>query len=187
MPYDSNRKSKQIRESRLELVAALHKKGYTYRMIREEVLRVTGAKTYSVSTVKSDIEYLLNEWRTNRIQDTGYLVQLELERIDDAIRELWDAWEKSKADRDVKSSKKKGALPGTYGGKVQIKEIEEAVKQTYGLGDPRYITEIRAQLAERRKLLGLYEPEKQDVRMLKVDITKEDIELFSSVFDKKYR
>ncbi len=29
--------------------------------------------------------------------------------------------------------------------------------------DPRYITEIRQQLAERRKLLGMYAPEKKDI------------------------
>lgn len=189
MPFDPNKKAKQIRESRLEKVAALLKNGYSYRAIREEVLKDPAVRSYSLSTVKADVELLLKQWRESRVNDTGLLVQLELERIDDAIRELWDAWEKSKSDRDLKSSKKKGLLgtPGALAGKVQVKEIEEAVKREYGLGDPRYITEIRAQLAERRKLLGLYEPEKQDVRMMKVDITKEDIELFSSVFDKKYR
>lgn len=31
------------------------------------------------------------------------------------------------------------------------------------LGDPSYIAEIRKQLEERRKLLGLYAPEKKDI------------------------
>ena len=31
------------------------------------------------------------------------------------------------------------------------------------LGDPSYIGEIRKQLEERRKLLGLYAPEKKDI------------------------
>lgn len=32
-----------------------------------------------------------------------------------------------------------------------------------GLGNPAYISEIRQQLQERRKLLGLYAPEKKDI------------------------
>lgn len=41
--------------------------------------------------------------------------------------------------------------------------MEEQRTNVVGLGNPAYISEIRQQLAERRKLLGLYAPEKKDI------------------------
>lgn len=168
---DPNRTAKQKREGRLEFVASLYKRGYSYRQIRQKAMDELGLKTYSLDTVTSDIELLKTEWRTHRIVDTNDAIQLELERIDDAIRELWDAWEKSKTDQDLKSSKKKGVgVPVSQSEtgaetmkKIQTKEYEESVKHEICYGDPRYIAEIRAQLVERRKLLGLYAPEKRQI------------------------
>lgn len=58
----------------------------------------------------------------------------------------------------------------------------EQSKKKFGIGDPRYIAEIRQQLIERRKLLGLYAPERRevkgDVTVLRspCDMTTEEIE-----------
>ena len=58
----------------------------------------------------------------------------------------------------------------------------EQSKKKFGIGDPRYIAEIRQQLVERRKLLGLYAPERRevkgDVTVLRspCDMTTEEIE-----------
>lgn len=42
-------------------------------------------------------------------------------------------------------------------------QTERTETEVTRLGDPSYIAEIRQQLAERRKLLGLYAPEKKDI------------------------
>lgn len=126
-----NDKAKRLREGRLEVVAQLYRRGYSLRHIQAEVTRRLDLASYSLATVHNDVKYLLSEWRENRIEDIDQTLQLELERIDEAVRELWEQWEQSKL-------------------------IDS-------LGDVSYITEIRRQLEERRKLLGLYAPEKKDI------------------------
>lgn len=129
-----NARRLQRKQARLEIVAPLYKKGYNYPEIRREVMSRLELETYSTSTLHKDIQTLLQEWREERIDDTDQLLTVELLRIDTACKELWEQWEFSKHDKS---------------------------KQTQG--DPRYITEIRAQLMERRKLLGLYAPNKTEL------------------------
>lgn len=164
------RRRRQAKEARLIIVSQLYKKGYTVRKIREEVMRRLALNTYSISTVQSDINTLLKEWREYRLTNTEDLVQLELARIDDTVRELWEQWEKSKEDYVKTHRKRKGAPvrnneqqdANTEGG-IRTFSIEENTTNVIGLGDPAYISEIRQQLMERRKLLGLYAPEKKDI------------------------
>ncbi len=79
-------------------------------------------------------------------------------------RELWDQWEKSKEDY-VKTMKKRKGIPhfGDEGGKSKTTQIENRESTVIGFGNVAYISEIRQQLQERRKLLGLYAPEKKEV------------------------
>lgn len=177
----------QIREARLEVVAELFKKGYTRRQIREEVMRRMGLPTYALSAVQKDVQRLLDEWRRNRLADTDTAIQLELERIDDALRELWAQWEKSKGDYTRVEKKQKGAPIGGSAKegedpKMRTFAVEKKSLNVVGLGDTSYMTEIRQQLIERRKLLGLYAPERRevkgDVTVLRspCDMTTEEIE-----------
>ena len=126
----NNPKREQAKEGRLEIVSKLYRRGYSLRKICSEVKEVLQLNTYSLSTAQSDVKTLLEEWRAARLENVDDLVQVELERIDEAVQELWQQWEVSK---------------------------------TYSAGAPSYIAEIRQQLAERRKLLGLYAAEKHEV------------------------
>jgi len=126
--------------------------------------------TYSTQTVHRDVQTLLKEWRDNRLEDMDDALQLELTRIDDTVRELWEQWEKSKEDYTRTQRKRKGA-PARSGnqdnnssdGGIRTFSVEEKTQQVIMLGNPAYIAEIRQQLAERRKLLGLYAAEKRNI------------------------
>jgi hypothetical protein len=166
---DAQQKTKrQIREGRLVIVASLYKKGWSVRKICERVKTDMQVSSCSPGTVHKDIQILLKEWRDARLSDMDDLLQLELERIDEAIMELWEAWERSKTDALQVSSKIKGV-----GSKSDIDAIEDEVKRQTSIekaekreaqcGDPRYISEIRQNLSERRKLLGLYAPDKKEI------------------------
>lgn len=163
---------KKIKEARLEIVAQMYKRGSTIRAIRAEVMRRLDLKTYSTQTVHKDVQTLLKEWRESRLSDMDDALQLELARIDDTVRELWEQWEKSKEDYTKTQRKRKGA-PARSGnqdnnngddGGIRTFSVEEQTEQVVRLGNPTYIAEIRQQLAERRKLLGLYAPEKRDIK-----------------------
>lgn len=161
---------KQKKIARLNIVSDLYKKGWSIRQIRAEVMARLDLPTLSTGTVKRDIDTLLEEWRDDRVKDTDALLELELARIDETCKELWEQWERSKEESEVKTTKRKGIprqqgdgqqQPG--GGQIHTLSLEEKKVSQQGLGDPRYISEIRAQLMERRRLLGLYAPEKQEI------------------------
>ena len=131
---------------------------------------MTGVQTCALpilQTVHKDVRTLLDEWRESRLDDLDDALELELQRIDDTVRELWEQWEKSKTDYSKTESKQKGSPSRDKDtGQTTIRTFQTERKETevVSLGNPAYISEIRQQLAERRKLLGLYAPEKKDVQ-----------------------
>lgn len=164
MSKPQTKRRKQIQQGRLEIVAKLYKRGYSYRQIQAEVMKRLSLKTYSLRTVSRDINCLLEEWRENRLTDMDKALQLELERIDETVRELWEQWEKSKTDYNKTQRKQKGSPSrDSETGQSSIKtyQTERTETEVICLGDTSYIAEIRKQLEERRKLLGLYAPEKK--------------------------
>lgn len=166
MSKAQDKKRNQLKLARLEIVAQLYKRGNSIRKIQSEVVKRLELKTYSLATVHKDIQTLLDEWRENRIEDMDAALQLELERIDDTVRELWEQWEKSKTDYTKTARKQKGSpTRDNQTGQTSIRtyQTERTETEVIRLGDPSYISEIRQQLAERRKLLGLYAPEKKDI------------------------
>lgn len=156
---------------RMDILSGLYKRGYSYREMRLEVMSRLNLKTYSLQTVKEDISSLLEEWRNTRIEDLDLALQLELERIDTLIKEAWEAWEKSKENyKKVKNSQK--GIPGTpeldedgneKPGQIMTVEMRQNSEDVVGYGDPRYLDVINRLLIERRKLLGLYSPEKHEM------------------------
>ena len=158
------KKAQAMRLARLQIASKLYLRGHSFRAIREEVMRRLDLKTYSLDTVKKDIDILLKEWREERIDDMDASISLELARIDAIIVELWAQWEKSKQDTEKTATKKKGAAKRNDGiTGIETQAIEETRASVLGLGNVAYISEIRAQLTERRKLLGLYSPEKRAI------------------------
>lgn len=147
---------------RMNILAPLFKKGYAYREMRQEVMLRLDLKTYSLQTVKSDIDSMLKEWQSQRVDNLDANIQLELVRIDDIIREAWEAWEKSKQDYQQQKLRREGAPTdgeNTDSG-VEIMKIVQIRSEITVCGDPRYLDIISKQLVERRKILGLYAPEK---------------------------
>lgn len=154
----------QAKLARLEIVSQMFLRQYTVRQIRAEVMKRLNLSTYSTATVQNDIKTVLEELQQQRLDNAEYALQLELERIDETCRELWAQWEKSK-ENYVRTMKKRKGVPqfGDEGGKSKTTQIETRESTVVGLGNVAYISEIRQQLQERRKLLGLYAPEKKDV------------------------
>lgn len=154
----------QAKLARLEIVSQMFLRQYTVRQIRAEVMKRLNLSTYSTATVQNDIKTVLEELQQQRLDNAEYALQLELERIDETCRELWAQWEKSKEDY-VRTMKKRKGVPqfGDEGGKSKTTQIETRESTVIGLGNVAYISEIRQQLQERRKLLGLYAPEKKEV------------------------
>lgn len=155
------RRRRQAKLARLEIVSQLYLRQYSVRQIRAEVMRRLDLKTYSLDTVHGDIQTILKELREFRLDNTEQAVQLELERIDETCRELWKQWEKSKEDYVRQTKRKRGVI--SSGNSTNITNVDTTENNVVGLGNPAYISEIRAQQQERRKLLGLYAAVKTEV------------------------
>lgn len=167
----TQRRRNHVKEGRMVIVADLYKRGWSIRRIADEVKARTNT-TCSTRTIWNDIQDLLKEWQAARIQDTDARLQLELERIDDCVAELWEQWDKSKEDWTREHNKRIGVpVPVTTANgqpdgqqtEIQTVKRENLTENMIGLGNPAYIAEIRQQLAERRKLLGLYAATKTEV------------------------
>lgn len=158
--------------ARRELVAKYYKRGYPERRIRAMVMDELSLARYSSQTVHADVQAIKRMWREEVIGDVDELLRVELKRIDDIIVELWEAWDKSKTDYKSKYKKQKGQIETPKEEdkrdrlevmRASVRNIEQGEKEEICFGDPRYLAEIGKQLAERRKLLGLYAPEKKDI------------------------
>lgn len=173
MGFKSRKSQRDYRNAqliRLEIIAQLFKRGYNYRQMQQEVKARLDLQSYSLSTVHKDVRTLLSEWRETRIDNIDHALQLELERIDDIIREAWEAWDKSKQDGDKTRTKQTGVVPqggkddgDEPGGGIQTVKVERTSEEQTNCGDSRYLEIIHKNLMERRKLLGLYSPDKKEV------------------------
>ena len=164
MSAPQDRRKQQIRQARLEIVSELYKRGYSLRKITEEVKRRLNIPKLAVSTTYNDVQTLLKEWRESRIENIDQALQLELERIDDTTAELWEQWDKSKAEAQKTTTTRSGRIKGKGNAGIETDAVSESRTNVGGLGNPAYIAEIRQQLIERRKLLGLYAPEARQVK-----------------------
>lgn len=149
--------------ARMEVVSELYKRGYSYREIQKEVITRLGLSSYALGSVHKDVQQLLAEWREYRITKVDEVLQLELERIDELIKEAWIAWEKSKEDYQRKRGKRQGMPLDSGNGGIETLRVEEVNEDVTCYGDPRYLDVVNKNLIERRKLLGLYAPEKREV------------------------
>lgn len=170
------RKKRQSKTARLNIVSEYYKKGYSLRQIAEKVKEINHlAKAPSPNTIRSDLATLTEEWLEHRLTDRDELVQLELERIDTCLVELWEAWEKSKQDFTQEKAEQKHVMIGLKNqdkqeakkkdpnDKPMLTESKQQRNEVRKYGDVAYIAEIRQQLMERRKLLGLYKPELKEI------------------------
>lgn len=161
MPRGNNeirRKRERDREQRLEIIAPLWRKNWTYAEIRKEVMRRLGKEAYSVGTVCKDVKVLIAQWREQRLNDTEEKITTELARLDQVIREAWEMWEKSKQDYNRKSQSQTGIpVEGENGQQLTIKSIQAMMwdAEQRGCGDPRYLDVILKALNQRCKLMGL--------------------------------
>lgn len=158
-----------LKTIRRTLIAQLLKRGYTCREMAEEIKARLDLKTCCPATVAADIKFLLEEWRQTSLLSTAEYVQLELQRIDDIIKEAWEAWDKSKTTYERKKATQHGVPTNPNGGgnsddnSITMTGIAQSSELVSPSGDPRYLDIIHKATIERRKLLGLYAPEKKDV------------------------
>ena len=141
-------------------VSDLLAKGFNNQQIVETVNKKyqLGWKIHHVNVVK---ELLHKLWRCEIAHTMNDQIAREVATIDTQLKEAWAAWEFSK--KGIKHEKKRqekkvgdDSLEGSY-------ELSEVIgEEDTSAGDVKYLQHINDLGKERRKLLGLYAPEKKE-------------------------
>jgi hypothetical protein len=97
-----------------------------------------------------DLKAVRQQWRQDMVQMFDHAKEEQLKRIDRIEEEAWRAW-----DRSCRTFRTKPRL------RLDSNEVEVVNTQA---GDPRFLDLARKCCEDRRKLLGLDEPEKIDIK-----------------------
>lgn len=133
--------------------------GHSNKRIAEEIKEAYGLDwTYNKVAVVKDLNHRL--WRSEIAHTMNEQIAKEVATIDFQLAELWDAWEKSKKIKHVKTHTAVGS--GVIVPEQDYKLKEETVDAEETAGDTKIMAQIIELGKERRKLLGLYAPEKKE-------------------------
>jgi hypothetical protein len=150
------------REARCIMVAEMYLRGLTMRQIAKEVNDTGKFRIITHVTAFRDCEYLLKQWKEQRINDVDTLKQAELQKLLKLERAYWDAW-----DRSVKEGQKKVSVKSGFN---SFGDIEEKTTENLILfGDPRFLQGIERVIKQRCEILGLNAPVKMDATFVQTE------------------
>jgi hypothetical protein len=130
-----------------------------------EITRKLGMEESQRSTISRDIQAIKAEWRLSAVRDFDDAVGRELAKLDALEAEMWAAWERSKAMREVsrtqrherpRRTKDKDGNPVTE----VDSETRAELRKEYRDGNAKFAEVILAIIDRRCKLLGL-DPDRQ--------------------------
>lgn len=149
MPGRYSHKSPRVVERR-QLVAARYLRGEYQSQIAQDLGLTQAQISYDLTAIRA-------EWLKSSIRDFDALKSEQLAKIDQIEIESWQAWERSKAVREITVTEAtEGARPGRKA--VMRKEAQ--------VGDPRFLERILKCVEQRCQLLGLNAPQKVDLRLV---------------------
>lgn len=147
-------KRNRKREARLPIVAKMMSRGAAVVDIQSELKKELGVEITD-RTIYNDMKYLKEKWQEEEHENITTYVKQELKRIDEIIWELWKKWEQSCKDYERTITRQYGE-PNSRG-EIETTRVERVTEEVKGAGNVNIIAEIRHNLIERRKLLGLYQ------------------------------
>ena len=98
-------------------------------------------------------------WRIQTAADMNEQIRQEVAAIDVQIKELWKAWEFSKKGISEKTTRSTNS--NSNSDMMDFDQSETILKEDITAGDVKYMNLISELGKEKRKLLGLYAPEKK--------------------------
>lgn len=143
-------------------VSDLIAKGFNDQQIAETVNKKYGVE-WKLRHVKTVKELLHKLWRCEIAHTMNDQIARELAAVDTQLKETWAAWEFSKKGiqhKKTRAEKKQGddSLEGSY-------NLTEVIcDEDTTAGDVKFLQHINDLGKERRKLLGLYAPEKKETK-----------------------
>lgn len=151
-------------ERRRQLIAERYLRG-EYQTTIAEALGIDQA------TVSRDLKALRAAWLASAIRDFDAARAEELAKIDAVEAEYWQAWERSKKDKEIAVQE----TDGTQDEKTKRPRIKKAYLRKEGQsGNPAYLAGVLTCIERRCKILGLDAPERFKIQW--DDLTDEQID-----------
>lgn len=131
-------------------IADLYLQGWTQADIAEDVGR-------GIGTVNRDLKAIQAQWIDSALIDFDEAKAKELAKVDRLEREYWDAWERSKENKEVTTKEQtKGA--GVVGdGKIKAQKRSEGQ-----VGHAAFLTGVQWCIERRCKIIGIDAAIKQE-------------------------
>jgi hypothetical protein len=137
-------RSEEQRELDYARISDMYLRGWSCRRIGEAI----GISHVSVST---ELKIIRQRWLEEQVKNFDELQQRELLRLDKVECEMWDAWEKSKADQITSTARREDGM---------IAKTVNEVRKAQQTGEAQYMQVIMRCIEKRCKILGLDAPEK---------------------------
>lgn len=109
----------------------------------------------SQSTISRDLRALHKVWRKAALVDFNEAKARELGKVDRLEREYWEAWQRSRKDKEATLTEKIDATASSRT-KAQIRKEGQ-------VGDPRFLAGAQWCIERRCKLLGLDAPQRREI------------------------
>lgn len=139
-------------------VSDLMAKGYNNRQIIDSI-KLKYNLDWSLAMVSRVQKLLHKMWRCDIAHTMNDQIAREVATIDVQIKEAWEAWEFSK--KGIKHTKTRNANQDSPADEMKFNLAEVTVDEDTCAGDVKFQNLILELGKEKRKLLGLYSPEKK--------------------------
>jgi hypothetical protein len=147
-------KAKQAEtDEQMATVARLIRQGRTTREIAAEI-GVSQPKVVRLSQKAREF------YRKSAVDDVAARRNRQLAEIEDAKREAWDGWHRSKQPATRKTTRDKETTGGSGDGDKPCNTTETILVEENQAGDPQFIRELRGLVELEAKLAGTFAPTK---------------------------
>ena len=150
------KRTKGQRERDLVLVSEMYLRGETQEAIAIAVSDNYDGFDLSRQQMGYDIKKLHKRWIRSQLINIDAAKARELARVDSIEREAWDAWEHSKQDAEIITTKGKGT-------KDEPAQMEKTVQRKGQIGDVSFLRVVQWCVEQRCKILGLDAPRQMEL------------------------
>lgn len=159
-----SKRTDEERERDRVIVARLYVRGKSQHEIASVLNAMYPQRPISISAVRLDLEAVRKAWLQSTIIDFNDAKSKELARLDEAEREAWEAWERSK-ERHVRIEYETSDDQVPFSVKsianVRRQKRHKIIEAT--VGDIKYLELVERMIKMRCDILGLFQAQKLQI------------------------
>jgi hypothetical protein len=160
----THKRTRGEKERDMGIITRLYLQGYNQTQIHEKINeQYPLERRISLRRISYDIQEIVQEWHDSSTRELSQFRSEQLQKLDAAEREFWEAWEKSK---DVKETTTTEATSGGTDESPLGRRTKVQRRREQQVGDPRFLDGVLKVIDYRSKLLGLNEPVRVQLSMI---------------------